>query len=226
MIKSGKIHLSLSGIVFGCFTEFLQYQDSGGLGMHRITENRRQGVAMAVVLTLMRYSSPEWAPGQGQAREHQRTRWGSPRAMCGFPLIIEMWIIAKHRALTVCCCILRWGSYERRRFRVQTPGKRELALGIIILTRLESTGTIPGIWTLVFMEFGLLLWTEDDSGLPTGPLTITKTLKTFFDNVLLEHVGLIRVVPLAVSFCAEQVEGVILSHFYSLGFIIRDLFHA
>ena len=29
------------------------------------------------------------------------------------------------------------------------------------------------------MDFGLLLWTEDDSGLPTGPLTITKTLKTF-----------------------------------------------
>ena len=27
-------------------------------------------------------------------------------------------------------------------------------------------------------------------------------------------------------FCAEQVEGVILSHFYCLGFIIRDLLHA
>ena len=26
--------------------------------------------------------------------------------------------------------------------------------------------------------------------------------------------------------CAEQVEGVILSHFYCLGFIIRDLLHA
>ena len=33
-----------------------------------------------------------------------------------------------------------------------------------------------GLW---FMEFELLLWTEDDSGLPTGPLTITKSLKTF-----------------------------------------------
>ena len=30
-----------------------------------------------------------------------------------------------------------------------------------------------------FMDFGLLLWTEDDSELPTGPPTITKTLKTF-----------------------------------------------
>ena len=35
------------------------------------------------------------------------------------------------------------------------------------------------------MDFGLLLWTEDDFGLPTGPLTITKTLKHFFDNVLM-----------------------------------------
>ena len=54
-----------------------------------------------------------------------------------------------------------------------------------------------GIWSLVY---GLLLWTEDDSGLPTGPLTITQTqtqTKTF-DNVLLEHVGLIHVLPLAV----------------------------
>ena len=36
------------------------------------------------------------------------------------------------------------------------------------------------------MDFGLLLWTEDDSGLPTGPLTITKTLilKHFLDKIL------------------------------------------
>ena len=45
---------------------------------------------------------------------------------------------------------------------------------------------------------------------------------------LLKHVGLIHVLPLAVHlcFCAEEVEGVILSHFYSLGFIIRDLLNA
>ena len=55
-----------------------------------------------------------------------------------------------------------------------------------------------------------------------------RLLKHFFDNVLLEHVVLICVLPHAVHlvFCAEQVEGVILSHFYSLGFIIRDLLHA
>ena len=51
-----------------------------------------------------------------------------------------------------------------------------------------------------------------------------RLLKYFF-----EHVGLIHVLPLAVHlffFCAEQVEGVILSHFYTLGFSIRDLLHA
>ena len=31
----------------------------------------------------------------------------------------------------------------------------------------------------LFYGFGLLLWTEDDSGLPTGPLTVTQTLQTF-----------------------------------------------
>ena len=65
------------------------------------------------------------------------------------------------------------------------------------------------------MEFGLPLWTKDDSGLPTRPLSIIKTLKIyFFDNVLLKHVGLIHVLPLAVYlfFCAEQLEGVLLSH--------------
>ena len=69
------------------------------------------------------------------------------------------------------------------------------------------------------MVYGL--WIEDDSGLPTGPLTITKTLlqhlthwtlglihvlslafatlKTFFYNVLLELGGLPHVLPLAVT---------------------------
>ena len=90
MIKSCKEHLSLSRIWFGCFTEFVP----GNASHHREQKAR---VAVVVVLTvLMRDPSPEWAPGQGQAQEHQR---GSPSpAMCGFPLIIEMWIIAKHRA--------------------------------------------------------------------------------------------------------------------------------
>ena len=47
------------------------------------------------------------------------------------------------------------------------------------------------------MDFGLLLWTEDDSGLPTGSLS-QRLLKPFFDYVLLENVGHIRVLPLAV----------------------------
>ena len=51
-----------------------------------------------------------------------------------------------------------------------------------------------------------------------------RLLKHFFENVFLDHVGLIHVLP--VFFCAEQVEGVILSPFYSLGFITRDLLHA
>ena len=33
-----------------------------------------------------------------------------------------------------------------------------------------------GLW---FIDFGLILWTKDDSGLPTRPLTITKTLNKF-----------------------------------------------
>ena len=51
--------------------------------------------------------------------------------------------------------------------------------------------------------------------------------KSVFDNVLLEHGGLPHVLPLAVHliFLPEQVEGVILSHFYSLSFLVRDLAH-
>ena len=46
------------------------------------------------------------------------------------------------------------------------------------------------------MVLGLLLWTRDDSLLPAAPLT--QTLKTFFDNVLLELGGLPHVLPSAV----------------------------
>ena len=52
---------------------------------------------------------------------------------------------------------------------------------------------------LWFMDFGLLLWTEDDSGLPTGPLTTQRLLKHFFDNVLLEHGGLPQTTPCSPS---------------------------
>ena len=41
----------------------------------------------------------------------------------------------------------------------------------------------------------------------------------FFGNVLLEHVGLICFLPLAVHlFCAEQLEGVILNSLLLYGF--------
>ena len=51
---------------------------------------------------------------------------------------------------------------------------------------------------------------------------------SWFDNVLLEHGGLPHVLPLAVHliFSPEQVEGVILKHFYSLSFLVRGLLHA
>ena len=47
-------------------------------------------------------------------------------------------------------------------------------------------------------KFGL--WTADDSGLPTGPLTITPNLKIFLfiDDVVRGQVGLHEVLPLAV----------------------------
>ena len=48
--------------------------------------------------------------------------------------------------------------------------------------RLMSTGISPGIcmeFVCWFMDFRLLLWIVDDSGLLTGPLTITKTFKKF-----------------------------------------------
>ena len=71
-------------------------------------------------------------------------------------------------------------------------------------------GATLGYSGLLQLVYGL--WTEDDSGLPTGPLTIThwtlglihvlslatRTLKTFIYNVLLELGGLPHVLPLAV----------------------------
>ena len=50
------------------------------------------------------------------------------------------------------------------------------------------------------LDFGLLLWTGENSGLPTGPLTITQNLKIFLfiDDVVLGQVGLPCVLPLAV----------------------------
>ena len=49
-----------------------------------------------------------------------------------------------------------------------------------------------------------------------------RLLKLFFDNILLEHVELICVLPLVV----HQVEGVIPIHFHSLSFLVRGPLHA
>ena len=53
-------------------------------------------------------------------------------------------------------------------------------------------------------------------------------LNHVLDNVLLEHDGLAHFLPLAVHliFLPKQVEGVILSLFYSLSFLVRGLLHA
>ena len=78
-----------------------------------------------------------------------------------------------------------------------------------------------GLWTLDFF-YGLRMTQDNQLDLSLSQ----RLLKHFFDNVLHEHVGLIWVLPLAVHlfFCAEQ--GVILSNFYSLGFISRGLLNA
>ena len=69
-----------------------------------------------------------------------------------------------------------------------------------IESRLESTGTSPeirnlnvGFWTLDFF-YGLWM----TQGYQLDHSLSQRLLKYFFDNVLLEHVGLIRVLPLAV----------------------------
>ena len=73
------------------------------------------------------------------------------------------------------------------------------------------------------LSYSELLWaTLGYSGLLWATLGYSGTthyhnilLKHFFDNVLLDHVGLVHVLPLAVHlvFYAEQVEGVILINF-------------
>ena len=49
------------------------------------------------------------------------------------------------------------------------------------------------------------------------------TFEPISDNVLLEHVGLAHVIPLADHL---DLEWVILSHYYSLSLFIRGLLHA
>ena len=53
-------------------------------------------------------------------------------------------------------------------------------LNRLVLNRDQSRNlTLVGLWIIVL---GLLVRSWNDSGLPTGPLTITQTLKTFFKS--------------------------------------------
>ena len=76
------------------------------------------------------------------------------------------------------------------------------------------------------MDFGLWSWSffyrlEMTQNYHLDHLLSLRLLKSFFDNVLLEHVGLPHVLPFVVYLDAEQVEGVNMSHFYFLSFFIR-----
>ena len=63
--------------------------------------------------------------------------------------------------------------------------------------------------------------------LDAGILIIVFVTNKFYDG-LLEHVGLPHVLSTTVHlfFSAVPVEGLILSHIYSLGFIFIDILHA
>ena len=89
------------------------------------------------------------------------------------------------------------------------------------------------VYTVFFPVLSTLTWDtpltlRSTWGFYLNYLIPLRPFKSVFDNVLLEHGGLPHVLPLAVHliFLAEQVEGVILSHFYSLSFLVRGLLHA
>jgi len=84
-------------------------------------------------------------------------------------------------------------------------------------------GLVYGTWFIVSLTIFLTL--RSTWGFYLNHLIPLRPFKSVFDNVLLEHGGLPHVLPLAVHliFLPEQVEGVILSHFYSLSFLVRGL---
>ena len=89
------------------------------------------------------------------------------------------------------------------------------------------------VYTVFFPVLSSLTWDtlltlRSTWGFYLNHLIPLRPFKSVFDNVLLEHGGLPHVLPLAVHliFLPEQVEGVILSHFYSLSFLVRGLLHA
>ena len=81
---------------------------------------------------------------------------------------------------------------------------------------------------VVVTTWDTLLTLRSTWGFYLNHLIPLRPIKSVFDNVLLEHGGLPHVLPLAVHlfFLPEQVEGVILNHFYSLSFLVRGLLHA
>ena len=83
----------------------------------------------------------------------------------------------------------------------------------------EYTVFFPVLSTLTW---DTLLTLRSTWGFYLNHLIPLRPFKSVFDNVLLEHGGLPHVLPLAVHliFLPEQVEGVILSHFYSLSFLV------
>ena len=78
------------------------------------------------------------------------------------------------------------------------------------------------------LTWDTLLTLRNTLGFYLNHLIPLRPFKSVFDNVLLEHGGLPHVHPLSVHliFLPEQVEGVILSHFYSLSFLVIGLLHA
>ena len=89
------------------------------------------------------------------------------------------------------------------------------------------------VYTVFFNVLSTLTWDtlltlSGTWGYYLNHLIPLRPFKSVFDNVLLEHGGLPHVLPLAVHliFLPELVEGVIISHFYSLSFLVRGLLHA
>ena len=101
----------------------------------------------------------------------------------------------------------------------------KLSLIMFSLNMMDYTVFFPVLSTLTW---DTLLTLRSTWGFYLNHLIPLRPFKSVFDNVLLEHGGLPHVLPLAVHliFLPEQAEGVILSHFYSLSFLVRGLLHA
>merc|ERR1719223_2274907 len=110
-------------------------------------------------------------------------------------------------------------------FMVWNPTQSVLVLDNVLL---EHGGIHCVLPCAVHPDLGHPPDTQEYLELLSEPLIPLRPFKSVFDNVLLEHGGLPHVLPLDVHliFLSEQVEGVILSHFYSLSFLVRGLLYA